>query len=69
MEAINLEWKPFLEDQSNYRLDETSSIKDYFNEEINFNKFKINHCQPSYNLKTKIYVTSSLLKSRKQYTI
>ena len=39
MEAINLEWKPFLEDQSNYRLDETSSIKDYFNEEINFNKF------------------------------
>ena len=31
---INLEYKVFSEDQSNYRLNEISKIKDYFNEEI-----------------------------------
>ena len=36
METINLEWKPFLEDQSNYRLNEISRIKDYFNEEMQY---------------------------------
>ena len=33
-----------------------------------FNRYTINHCQPSYNLKSEIYFKSSLLKSRKQYT-
>ena len=36
METINLEWKTFLEDQSNYRLNEISRIKDYFNEKIQY---------------------------------
>ena len=36
METINLEFKELLEDQSNYRLNEMSNIKDYFNEEIQY---------------------------------
>ena len=42
METINLntkyspEYKVFPEDQSNYRLNEISKIKDYFNEEIKY---------------------------------
>ena len=36
METINLEFKELLEDQSNYRLRETSQIKNYFNEEIQY---------------------------------
>ena len=36
METINLECKTFLEDQSNYRLNEISKIKNYFNEEIQY---------------------------------
>ena len=39
METINLECKPFLEDQSNYRLNEISKIKDYFNKEIQYQQF------------------------------
>ena len=39
METINLECKAFLEDQSNYRLNEISKIKDYFNEEIKYQLF------------------------------
>ena len=42
MEAINLECKAFLEDQSNYRLNEISKIKDYFNEEIQYQQFVTN---------------------------
>ena len=36
METKNLECKAFPEDQSNYRLGEISKIKDYFNEEIQY---------------------------------
>ena len=36
METINLEFKELLEDQSNYRLNEINNIKDYFNEEIQY---------------------------------
>ena len=38
MEEIksNIEYKVFPEDQSNYRLNEISKIKDYFNEEIRY---------------------------------
>ena len=36
MRTINLEFKELLEDQSNYRLNEISNIKDYFNEEIQY---------------------------------
>ena len=36
METINLEFKELLEDQSNYRLNEISQIKNYFNEEIQY---------------------------------
>ena len=36
LETINLE------DQSNYRLSEISKIKDYFNEEIQYQQFLIN---------------------------
>ena len=36
MEAINLEYKVFPEDQSNYRLTEISKIKNCFNEEIQY---------------------------------
>ena len=32
METVNLEFIPFLEDQSNYRLNEIIQIKDYFSE-------------------------------------
>ena len=42
METINLECKAFLEDQSNYRLNEISKIKDYFNEEIQYQQFVTN---------------------------
>ena len=42
METIKLECKTFLEDQSNYRLNEISKIKDYFNEEIQYQKFSTN---------------------------
>ena len=42
METINLECKPFLEDQSNYRLNEISKTKDYFNEEIQYQQFLTN---------------------------
>ena len=42
METIKLECKTFLEDQSNYRLNEISKIKDYFNEEIQYQKFLTN---------------------------
>ena len=42
MEAINLECKAFLEDQSNYRLNEISKIKYYFNEEIQYQQFLTN---------------------------
>ena len=34
IETINLEFKELLEDQSNYRLNGISNIKDYFNEKI-----------------------------------
>ena len=36
MRTISLEFKELLEDQSNYRLNEISNIKDYFNEEIQY---------------------------------
>ena len=36
METINLEFKELIEDQSNYRLSEISQIKNYFNEEIQY---------------------------------
>ena len=36
MEAINLEFKKLIEDQSNYRLSEISQIKNYFNEDIQY---------------------------------
>ena len=36
METINLEFKKLLEDQSNYRLSEINQIKNYFNEEIQY---------------------------------
>ena len=42
METINLECKAFLEDQNNYRLNEISKIKDYFNEEIQCQQFLTN---------------------------
>ena len=43
METINLECKAFLKDQSNYRLNEISKIKDYFNEEIQYQQFLTNN--------------------------
>ena len=36
METIIIEFKELLEDQSNYRLCEISQIKNYFNEEIQY---------------------------------
>ena len=42
METINLECKPFLKDQSNYRPNEICKIKDYFNEEIQYQQFLTN---------------------------
>ena len=36
METINLEFKELLEDQSNYRVNEISQIKNYFREEIQY---------------------------------
>ena len=36
LETIKLECKAFSEDQSNYRLVEIGKIKDYFNEEIQY---------------------------------
>ena len=36
METINLEFKELIEYQSNYRLSEISQIKNYFNEEIQY---------------------------------
>ena len=42
MEKINLECKAFLEDQSNYILNDTSKIKDYFDEETQYQQFLIN---------------------------
>ena len=39
METINLEFKELIEDQSNYRLSEISQIKNYFNEEIQYQQF------------------------------
>ena len=36
METMNLEFKELLEDQSNYRLKEISQIKNYFNEETQY---------------------------------
>ena len=42
MEIINLECKTFLEDQSNYKLNEISKIKDYFNEELQYQQFLTN---------------------------
>ena len=36
METINIEFKELLEDQSNYRLNEIIQIKNYFNEEIQY---------------------------------
>ena len=42
METINLEFKKLLEDQSNYRLNEISKIKDCFNEEIQYQQFLTN---------------------------
>ena len=34
--TTNLEFKELLEDQSNYKLNEISNIKHYFNEEIQY---------------------------------
>ena len=42
METINLECKTFLEDQSNYRLNEISKIKDYFDEKIQYQRILTN---------------------------
>ena len=42
METINLECKTFLEDQINYRLNEISKTKDYFNEEIQYQQLLTN---------------------------
>ena len=42
MEAKKLECKAFPEDQSNYRLNEISKIKDYFNEEIQYQQYLTN---------------------------
>ena len=36
METINLEFKELIEDQGNYRLSEISRVKNYFNEEIQY---------------------------------
>ena len=36
METINIELSELLEDQSNYRLNDTSQIKNYFNEEMQY---------------------------------
>ena len=36
VETINLEFKELLEDQSKYRLNEISQIKNYFSEEIQY---------------------------------
>ena len=41
-ETKNLECKAFVEDQSNYRLNEISKIKDYFNKEIQYQQFLTN---------------------------
>ena len=58
METIYLERKAFLEDQSNYRLNEISKIKGYFNDEIQYQQFLTN--KPSkyltvFNYSNKIY--------------
>ena len=53
METINLEFKELFEDQSNYRLNEVSNIKDYFNEEIQY--------QQSLTNKLSKYLTESLI--------
>ena len=42
IETINLECKAFLEGQGNYRLNEISKIKVYFNEEIQYQQFLTN---------------------------
>ena len=42
METINIEFKELLEDQSNYRLCETSQVKNYVNEEIQYQQSLIN---------------------------
>ena len=42
LETIKLECKAFPEDQSNYRLSEISKIKDYFNDEIQYQQFLTN---------------------------
>ena len=42
LETIKLNAKHSLEDQSNYRLNEISKIKDYFNEEIQYQQFLTN---------------------------
>ena len=42
METINLDFKELLEDQSNYRLNEISQIRNYFNEEIQSQQSLIN---------------------------
>ena len=36
METINLECKAFHDEQSNYRLSDISKIKDYLNDEIQY---------------------------------
>ena len=36
METINSEFKELIEDQSNYRITETSQTKNYFHEEIQY---------------------------------
>ena len=42
IETKNLECKAFLDDQGNYRLNEISKIKVYFNEEMQYQQFLTN---------------------------
>ena len=57
METINLSTKCSSEDQSNYRLNEISKIKDYFNEEIQYQQSSTN--------KLSIYLL--VLRKRRNY--
>ena len=50
MEAIKLECKAFPEDQSNYRLNEISKIKNYFNEEIEHQQSLTNRLSKRLNI-------------------
>ena len=57
METINLEFKELPEDQSNYRLNEISKMKDYFYEKIQYQQFltiKLSKCLTVFDYSNKI---------------